>query len=362
MSICCVRRLKILVSNLKVLKKIMNQIQDPISILTLNEPAEAELYDFHPKTFDEYLGQKELKEKLALYTQAAKMRNEPLDHMLLFGPPGLGKTTLSQIMANVMGVGIKICSGPMLERTGDLVSILSGIEPKEILFIDEIHRMATSVEEVLYSAMEHFRVDVIIGQGVGAKSVSLPLNPFTLIGATTKSGAISAPLRSRFGISERLDFYDDQDLAEIVLQSAKFLKLNISDRAALSIAKSSRGAPRIAKKILRRVRDFAQVRNNNIADDSIVEQALQFLSIDSDGLTKVDNMIIKTIIKSFSGGPVGVETLAALVGEDRETLEDVYEPFLMRKGYLEKSARGRQIPQKTLPYLKNKYFGQLTVF
>lgn len=340
----------------------MNHLEEPISIISLNQPGEHELYDFHPKTFDEYLGQRELKEKLSLYTTAAKMRNEPLDHMLLFGPPGLGKTTLSQIMANVMGVGIKICSGPMLERTGDLVSILSSIESRGILFIDEIHRMPTNVEEILYSAMEHFRVDVIIGQGVGAKSVNLPISPFTLIGATTKSGLISAPLRSRFGITERLDFYEDQDLAEIVLQSAKFLKLDISSAAALLIAKAARGAPRIAKKILRRVRDFAQVRNNNIADDKIVEEALQFLSIDSDGLTKIDNLILKTIIKSFSGGPVGVETLSALVGEDRETLEDVYEPFLMRKGYLEKSSRGRQIPHKALPYLKNKFYGQQTVF
>ena len=210
--------------------------------------------------------------------------------------------------------------------------------------------------------MEHFKVDVIIGQGVGAKSVNLPINPFTLIGATTKSGAISAPLRSRFGITERLDFYEDADLAQIVTQNANFLKLNISEMAALMIAKASRGAPRIAKKILRRVRDFAQINNNNIADDNTVQAALNFLTIDSDGLTKVDNLILKTIISGFAGGPVGVETLGALVGEDSQTLEDVYEPFLMRKGYLEKTSRGRQIPHKTLPYLKNKYFGQLTVF
>ncbi|MDR3551303.1 MAG: Holliday junction branch migration DNA helicase RuvB, partial [Candidatus Babeliales bacterium] len=261
-----------------------------INILSLHETPEEKSYDFTPKAFDDYLGQRELKEKLALYTQAAKMRNEPLDHMLLFGPPGLGKTTLSQIMAHVMGVGIKICSGPMMERTGDLVAILSSLDPKDILFIDEIHRMPTNVEEVLYSAMEHFRVDVIIGQGAGAKSINLPIHPFTLVGATTKSGMISAPLRSRFGINERLDFYDDNDLAAIIKQNATFLNLVISDSAALMIARCSRGTPRIAKKILRRVRDFAQVNNENITDDAIVISALAFLGIDEEGLTKVDVM------------------------------------------------------------------------
>src|SRR5580698_8853016 len=209
-----------------------------ISIIALQETAEERSHDFCPKTFDDYLGQKELKEKLHVYTQAAKMRNEPLDHLLLFGPPGLGKTTLSQIMAHVMGVGIKICSGPMMERTGDLVAILSSLEEKDILFIDEIHRMPATVEEVLYSAMEHFRVDVIIGQGAGAKSINLPINPFTLVGATTKSGMLSGPLRSRFGINERLDFYADEELQHIVQKSAQFLTLNLSSQAALLIAQA----------------------------------------------------------------------------------------------------------------------------
>lgn len=328
-----------------------------ISVLTLQETEAEQQLDFHPKTFEDYLGQKELKEKLNIYTQAALMRNEPLDHLLLFGPPGLGKTTLAQIMAHVMNTGIKICSGPMLERTGDLVALLSGLECRDILFIDEIHRMPISVEEVLYSAMEHFKVDVIIGQGAGAKSISLPINPFTLVGATTKTGMISAPLRSRFGILERLDFYYDDELKEIVKQSAKFLKLEISENSALLIARAARGTPRIAKKLLRRVRDFAQVKKV-LADEELVLQALSFLGIDSEGLSGVDYMILRAIVDRFDGGPVGLETLAAVIAEDANTIEDVYEPFLMRRGYLEKTARGRQIPFKKLPYLKAKFSGQ----
>jgi len=334
---------------------------ESIDIITLQETPEEQKFDFSPQSFDEYLGQKELKTKLKVYTQAAKMRNEQLDHMLLFGPPGLGKTTLSQIMAQVMNVGIKICSGPMMERTGDLVAILSGLEPKDILFIDEIHRMPATVEEILYSAMEHFRVDVIIGQGAGAKSINLPINPFTLIGATTKSGMISAPLRSRFGITERLDFYENKDLQQIILQSAAFLKIKISDQAALNIAKCSRGTPRIAKKLLRRVRDFAQVKNVELSNVEFVNESLSFLGIDSDGLCKVDNMILQKIVENFNGGPVGLETIASLIGEDKETIEAVYEPFLLRQGYLEKTSRGRQVPFKKLPHLKSKFLGQNTL-
>jgi Holliday junction DNA helicase RuvB len=337
----------------------MNDVH-ALDIITLQETPEERAYDFNPRTFDDYLGQAALKEKLAIYTQAAKMRNEPLDHLLLFGPPGLGKTTLSQIMAHVMQVSIKMCSGPMMERTGDLVAILSSLGPRDILFIDEIHRMPTNVEEVLYSAMEHFRVDVIIGQGAGARSVSLPINPFTLVGATTKSGMLSAPLRSRFGIIERLDFYSPQELAQIVMQSAHHLELAMHEVSAERIGACARGTPRIAKKILRRVRDFAQVHNHTIVDETLVQKALSFLGIDDDGLSKVDNLILRTILENFNGGPVGLETLASLIGEDSQTIEEVYEPYLLRIGYLEKTARGRQIAHKKLPFLKQKFFGQAT--
>lgn len=332
----------------------MDHVQ-PIELLSLSQAIEEYQQEFHPKTFDEYLGQTALKTKLNLYAQAAKMRQEALDHTLLFGPPGLGKTTLAHIIAHVMGVGIKICSGPTLERTGDLVALLTSLEPRDVFFIDEIHRMPTNVEEVLYSAMEHFRVDIIIGQGAGAKSVNLPINPFTLVGATTKSGMLSAPLRSRFGINERLDFYMDEELQQIVLQSSKFLQLTISEAAALMIAKAARGTPRIAKKILRRVRDFAQVGNQSVADEAVTSQALKFLGIGTNGLTAVDDALLKTIISKFGGGPVGLETLASIIGEDSMTIEEVYEPFLMRKGFLERTPRGRQIPHKMLPFIKNMF-------
>ena len=333
-----------------------------IQLFMQQETPEELQQNFNPKTFDDYLGQEKLKVKLKVYTQAAKMRNEPLDHLLLFGPSGLGKTTLARIMANQMDVGIKICSGPMLERTGDVVAILSSLQSQDILFIDEIHRMPSNVEEVLYSAMEHYRVDVIIGQGAGAKSVNLPINPFTLVGATTKFGMISAPLRSRFGIVERLNFYETNDLQKIILQNASFLKLTITPDAALLSARSSRGTPRTAKKIVRRIRDVASVMKQKTADIAIVQKTLDFLGIDEEGLSSLDNMLLHKMITNFDGGPVGLETLAALLGEDSQTLEEVYEPYLMRHGYLEKTPRGRQIPHKEIPYLKTKYLGQETIF
>ena len=332
---------------------------EPISLVTAESPEEVAL-DFHPKTFDDYLGQQELKDKLFVYTTAAQQRNEPLDHVLLFGPPGLGKTTLANVMAHTMNTGIKICSGPMIERTGELVAILTSLEPKDILFIDEIHRMPTSVEEVLYSAMEHFRVDVIIGQGAGAQSINLPIHPFTLIGATTKAGMLSGPLRSRFGITERLHFYSAEELRSIVQQSARYLGLTISDSGALIIGNASRGTPRIAKKIVRRIRDFAQVRKEP-ASDELVKKALGFLSIDTDGLTKVDHMFLQVLLERFDGGPTGIDTIASIIGEDVDTLEEVYEPFLLRQGFLEKTARGRQIPTKKVPSLRSKYLGQQTI-
>lgn len=334
----------------------------PIDIIKLQDSPEELSHDFTPKNFDQFIGQSSLKEKLNIYTTAAKMRNEAVDHLLFSGPPGLGKTTLSQIMAEEMNVGIKICSGPMLERTGDLVAILSGLQAKDILFIDEIHRTPKAVEEVLYSAMEQFRVDVIIGQGAGAKTVNLPISPFTLIGATTKAGLLTAPLRSRFGITERLDFYTDEELKIIIQQYAIYLEIQLSDEGALRIAKSARGTPRIAKKLTRRVRDFAQVKHQKIIEDEFVHQSLLFLGIDEDGLTSVDNLILQKIIKHYGGGPVGIETIASLIGEDSDTIETVYEPFLMRKGYLEKTPRGRQIPHLMQLKLKCKLVGQETIF
>ncbi len=331
---------------------------DATNFIKLQEQPDEVQYTFIPKTFDDYIGQDIIKKKLDVYTKAAKMRQEPLDHLLLFGPPGLGKTTLAHIMANIMEVSIKLCSGPMMERTGDLVAILSSLEARDILFIDEIHRMPTNVEEVLYSAMEHFRVDVIIGQGAGAKSVSLPIHPFTLIGATTKSGMISAPLRSRFGITERLDFYEPKDLRDIVLQNARFLNISISSDSAFLIGKCARGTPRIAKKIVRRVRDFAQVHNKNIADEAVVRSALDFLGLDQEGLTTIDNLLLQKMIENFNGGPVGLETLASLIGEDADTIETVYEPYLLRLGYLEKTPRGRQIPHKKIAQLAQRFLGQ----
>lgn len=332
--------------------------------ILLSEITEDTQYQFTPQTFEHYIGQQELKNKLSIFTQAALMRQEALDHLLLFGPPGLGKTTLAQLMAKVLNVQLKICSGPMLERTGDLVALLSSLAPRDILFIDEIHRLPIQVEEVLYSAMEQFRVDVIIGQGAGAQSVNLPLAPFTLIGATTKSGMISAPLRSRFGIVERLDFYTPQELADIVKQNAAFLKIQLSDAAAMRIAQGARGTPRIAKRIIRRVRDFAQVKQTKlplVATDELVAHALQVLGIDADGLTTVDNILLFKLLSHFNGGPAGLETLASLIAEDTDTLEQVYEPFLLRSGYLEKTSRGRQIPHKKVSYLKRKFFGQQTL-
>jgi len=337
------------------------KVQGPPHLLSqIDQPSEHNT-DFRPKTFDDYLGQDELKKKLQLYTKAALMRSEPLDHLLLLGPPGLGKTTLAQIMAHVLDVGIKICSGPMLERTGDLVALLSGLQPRDIFFIDEIHRIPITVEEVLYSAMEHYNVDVIIGQGAGAQSINLPLAPFTLIGATTKPALLSAPLRSRFGITERIDFYKDNELQQIVIQNATFLGLTLEDEAALAIAQSARGTPRIAKKIVRRIRDYAQVHAKKRIDTKVIHEALAMLGIDKDGLTALDHAILTTMATKFGGGPVGLETIASIVGEDSTTIEGVYEPFLIRKGFIEKTPRGRQIPAKALLYLQKAKHGQTSI-
>lgn len=308
------------------------------------EPDTHEQADYRPRSFADYCGQEHIKEKLRIYTQAAQQRSEAVDHILLFGPPGLGKTTLAHIVANTLGTHMKICSGPTLERTGDLVAILSGLHEHDILFIDEIHRMPTAVEEMLYSAMEQFQVDVIIGQGAGAKSVNLPIQPFTLIGATTKSGMISAPLRTRFGIIERLAFYTPQELTQVITGHAQHMQLTIDTEAATVLAHASRGTPRIAKKLVRRARDVAQIHNNSYVSHEIAHQTLQFLDIDTSGLSHVDRSLLHHIHNTYNGGPVGLETLAAIVSEDAATIEDVYEPFLIRNGWLEKTPRGRRIP------------------
>jgi len=330
----------------------------PLELLHLQETAEDKSFTYQPTSFDDYLGQKDLKIKLRVYVQASKLRDEPLDHMLLFGPPGLGKTTLAKVMAKELDVVIKVTSAPVLERSGDLVAILSNLAPQEILFIDEIHRLPKPVEEILYSAMENFCVDVIVGQGVGAKSIRLPLNPFTLIGATTKTALLSGPLQTRFGIVERLDFYSPDELASIVTQNADFFKIPILPEAAVSIGKRARGTPRIVKRLLRRVRDFAQVYKHAVIDLEVIEHAMKFLHIDEDGLTKLDRQLLIHIIKDFDGGPVGVETLAAMTGEDKDTLEDFCEPFLLRQGLLQKTPRGRQIPPKKLLSLRRRLLGE----
>lgn len=329
-------------------------LEMPLELLNLQEVPEDKVLSFEPNSFDEYLGQHEIKNKLKIYTQACKSRGDSLDHILLFGPPGLGKTTLAKVVAKELGVSFKITSAPVLERSGDLVAILSNLSYKEVLFIDEIHRLPKNLEEILYSAMENFCVDMIIGQGAGAKSIRLPLKPFTLIGATTRTSLISGPLQSRFGIVERLDFYNPEDLAQIATQNANFLDISILPEAALTIGQRARGTPRIVKRILRRVRDFAQVNKINVIDQELLNKALNFLDIDEDGLNKLDRKILRHIIVDFDSGPVGIETLAAITGEEKETLEDVCEPYLIRMGLLIKTSRGRQINPKKLLYLRKK--------
>ncbi len=306
--------------------------------------------NLRPKWIEEYIGQDKAKEKLNIFISAAKKRNEPLDHCLLYGPPGLGKTTLANIIANEMGVNIRITSGPAIERPGDLASILTNLGEGDALFIDEIHRINRTVEEILYPAMEDFALDIIIGKGPSARSVRLDLSKFTLIGATTRAGLLTSPLRDRFGVLLNLDLYDIESLTRIVNRSAKILDIKIDEEGAMEIASRSRGTPRIANRLLKRVRDYAQVKENGIITHNVAMKGLEILEIDELGLDYVDRKLILTIIENFGGGPVGLDTLSAATGEERGTIEDVYEPYLIQIGFINRTPRGRVVSKKAYEY------------
>jgi len=304
-----------------------------------------------PTTLDEYVGQSKSKEKLKIFIQAARDRKEALDHVMLYGPPGLGKTTLAGIIANELNVNIHQTSGPAIERPGDLASILTNLQSNDVLFIDEIHRLNKMVEEVLYPAMEDYCLDIIIGKGPSARSVRLDLAPFTLVGATTKAGRLSSPLRDRFGVMNRLEFYNKEELQEIVIRSAEILDVDIEKHGALEIARRSRGTPRIANRLLKRVRDFAEVKADGVISKNVVDSALKLLEIDELGLDRIDHKLLKTIILKFAGGPVGLNTLAASISEETVTIEDVYEPYLLQLGFIERTPRGRVATLKAYQHL-----------
>ena len=314
-----------------------------ISTESLDIEEQKSEYNLRPQYLSEYIGQKKVKDNLHIFIEAAKKRNEPLDHLLLYGPPGLGKTTLSTIVANEMGVNIKITSGPAIEKPGELAAILNNLSDNDILFIDEIHRLSTQVEEVLYPAMEDYAIDVVIGKGAGARSIRLDLPRFTLIGATTRVGMLSAPLRDRFGMVDKLEFYTHDDLREIVMRSAEVLGVDIDEEGALEIARRLRGTPRLANRLLKRCRDYAEVCHDGHIDHDVAKAALDKLQVDSMGLDVNDRNILMTMIEKFAGGPVGLDTLAAAVGEDPGTIEDVYEPYFIMNGFINRTPRGRVV-------------------
>lgn len=304
-----------------------------------------------PQVFDEYIGQTDVKENIKVFVTAAKMRNTSLDHVLLYGPPGLGKTTLSHIIANELGVNIKTASGPTIEKSGDLAAILSTLEPYDVLFIDEIHRIPRYIEEILYSAMEDFKLDIVIGTEGQSRNINIDLPPFTLVGATTRAGDLSSPLRDRFGITCKLNYYTTEELKTIVKRSARVLNLNIDDKAAEIIAKRSRKTPRIANRLLKRVSDFALVKGLDVINESITNESLKRLNVDESGLDKTDIEYLESLINKFNGGPVGIESIAASIGEEQTTIEDVIEPFLLQEGFIKRTIRGRQVTDKTYEYL-----------